>query len=77
MSLETWLAFAVASAIAVAIPGPVVVFVVTRAADGQLTLTEAGTPRVPLSLADAVGRLRDTHRARNPRESRPPPHPSR
>ncbi len=34
MSPETWLAFALASAIAVVIPGPVVVFVVTRAAAG-------------------------------------------
>ena len=34
MSIELWLGFALASAIAVAIPGPVVVFVLGRAATG-------------------------------------------
>ena len=34
MSLELWLGFALASAIAVAIPGPVVIFVLGRAATG-------------------------------------------
>jgi threonine/homoserine/homoserine lactone efflux protein len=34
MSLELWLGFALASAIAVAIPGPVVIFVLGRAASG-------------------------------------------
>ncbi len=34
MSLELWLGFALASAIAVAIPGPVVIFVLSRAAVG-------------------------------------------
>jgi len=34
MSLELWLGFALASAIAVAIPGPVVIFVLGRAAAG-------------------------------------------
>ncbi|MBC7433211.1 MAG: hypothetical protein H7345_14205 [Rubritepida sp.] len=34
MSLELWLGFALASTIAVAIPGPVVIFVLGRAATG-------------------------------------------
>jgi hypothetical protein len=41
-------------------------FIVSRAPDGHLCLTERGRQGPPLSLDGAVGRLRDTHRARSP-----------
>jgi hypothetical protein len=43
MSLELWLGFALASAIAVAIPGPVVIFVLGRAAAGGCALASIRT----------------------------------
>ncbi len=52
MSLELWLGFALASAIAVAIPGPVVIFVLGRAATGGW---RAAMPTVAgVVLGDAV-----------------------
>lgn len=52
MTFDTWLAFALASAVAVAIPGPVVIFVVGRAAAGGW---RAALPTVAgVALGDAA-----------------------
>jgi threonine/homoserine/homoserine lactone efflux protein len=60
MSLELWLGFALASAIAVAIPGPVVIFVLGRAASGGWRTAMPTVAGVVLGDAVAMRCVRTT-----------------